>query len=791
GAWWSGWDQRLSARPDKVTLELDKAAYLPGDVINLTVKPPHSGEAVILVEGGSPLWFKRLPVSAQGTLVEIPVSAAWDSHDIYVSAVVFRPGQALERITPNRAVGLVRLPLDRADRKLSLALEAPEKVSPQKPTPMTAVISLDRKPDGPVFVTLAAVDVGILSITDFATPDPYAWFFSPRRYGVETYDLYGKVIELLDGRAAALKCGGDAEAAETGGQRPETKVKLVTLFSGPVAFDQNGRAEVTLVLPDDFNGRLRLMAVAFGDQAFGSAETEMTVAAPVVTQLSTPRFLAPGDQSLLTLDVHNLSGRDQQLEIGLFAGEPLEIKDGQRTLALKDGEKTSLTFPTAVHDDFGAGLITMRLRGQEVEIDHEWQLGVRPAYPGVTRLVRRVLQPGDEFTLDREIAADLMPSSYQASVKISATLPLNLGDNMRGLIAYPYGCLEQTSSRAFPLLYATSERIVRLDLPPIAQSERLRWLEEAVERLSIMQTSSGGFALWSEGGPEEPWLTAYVTDFFLQARDQGLSVPTPVLDKAFRRLEQYVQNGLEDRGEGKAERQFDFAVRGYAAFVLAKVGRAPLGSLRTFYDQNRQEAGSPLALAHFGLALKLMGDQSRSGEALMEAARKRREEVYYWGDYGGPLRDLALTAALLVEYKVDAPGLDKMLLEVDDALRERRWLSTQEIYALFKLGLALESLAGRRWEGTLNVAGRLTELGQEGAYILHPDLEAVAGGVTVRSRSTGPLFVSAVVSGYTKTPPPEDQSSIRIERKLYDLEGAEIGPLEFKVGDLALVHLAV
>lgn len=786
GYWWYG-DDRLSSRPDKVQLKLDKPSYRPGDMIKLTVTPPHSGDALILIEGDRPLWFKRLHVSATGTEVEIPVSAAWDSHDIYISAVVFRPGDAVEKITPNRAIGLIHLPLDRSDRTLSLSIEAPDRIRPQGPTPMTAKIKLNNKKDGRYFVTMAAVDVGILSITDFKTPDPAKWFFEQRRYAVDGYDLYGKVVEIMDGEMAKLKCGGDADMS-AGGKRPETQVKLVSLFQGPVVFNEQGEADIAMTLPGDFNGRLRLMAVAFSHDSYGSAETEVTVAAPVVAQLSTPRFLSPGDEAVFTLDVHNLSDQDQQLKINMSASYPVVLDNGEKTLNLKDQEKTTLRFPVTVKPDFMASEIRMHLEGEGVLLDNKWVLGVRPGYPGVARKQRVILKPGETFELDRYIAADLMPGSIEADFKVSPVIPINMKDAMRYLIDYPYGCLEQTTSRAYPLIYATPVNIQKFGLINITHEDRIRRVNKAIESISLMQRKKGGFSLWNESGPEHPWLTAYAADLLLQARDQGFDVPAAMLDNALKRLEFYVTQKWKSKSEGIYNLKLDFAVRSYSAFVLARVGRAPLGTLRTIYDNHKSMAVSELSLTHLGLALKLMGDKSRSDEALKSASEIQRDKEIYYGDYGSEIRDLALTTALFVEYQVEY-GLEDMMMKLNDELRERRWFSTQESFAVFKLGLALDAVADKPWSGLLTVNKEQRRLDKKGPLFLSPSPEEIHNGVAFKSTHDKLMYVSAVVSGYTKTAPEKDEARIILTRDFFDTKGEKIEGGEFNVGDLVLVHL--
>ncbi len=795
GRWWYGGDEKAAAaRPDEVVLRLDKEAYRTGDIIRLTVVPPHDSEGIILVEGEWPLWLKRMPISASGTVVEIPVSARWDSHDLYISAVALRPANAAEKITPNRAVGLIHLPLDRDQQKLHLSITAPEKNAPQNP--MSVQVALQNEsgqspiPDEPLYVTLAAVDVGILNITDFKTPDPFGWFFSQRRYSVEAHDIYNKVIEYMEGQVAKLRFGGDADLAA--GKPPETKVKLVSLFQGPVQFDKKGEAEITFDLPD-FNGQLRIMGVAFGPTHFGSAETHVTVAAPVVTQLSTPRFLAPGDETLFTLDLHNLSGGTKEISLTLSATDPLTLSDGEQTLQLADGEKKTLRFPVKAGGDFAPSTIRLQVDADAIKLDREWQIGVRPGYPGIARKIRQVLENGEEMTIDDRLVSDLIPATAEIDVKIATVPPFDLRHAVKGLISYPYGCLEQTTSRAYPLLLATPDVIAKYDLPGISPEERADRLNSAVTRVSTMQLPSGGFGLWNRTCPESPWLTPYVIDFLLRARDAGVSIPEEMLDKALTRLETYVNQGapVQEYVANDEQKHIEFASRAYAGYVLSKLNRAPLGALRTLYDHHQKSAASSLPLAHLGIALHNMGDRKRAGEALTAAAEKRREKDAYWGDYGSPLRDMALTLSLLVEKEKEAEGFDKLLLDLETAMRNRRWLSTQEKYAILMAGLAFEGKADQEWAGTVITGSEEKKIAHKGTKLLFPDLSQVQRGFTVQSNHDGLLYASAIISGYTKTAPAPEAEQINLTRSLYDLEGNAISRSEFAVGELLMVHLRV
>ena len=274
-----------------MTLTLDKPRYRAGDTARVHVLPPRAGNALILVEADRPLWSRQLQIPAEGAEIEIPVDDEWRRHDLYVSALVLHPDGG----KPARSLGLVHLPLDRESRRLEVVIEAQPEALPMTRSEIRVRIHRNGVAAPGAHLTLAAVDMGVLNITDFETPDPHEGFFARRRYGVDARDMYEGLIEDIDAPAAKLRYGGDAINVTRGPR--ESDQRIVSLFSGPVRTDGEGRATVVFDLPD-YDGRLRLMAVAFTDDAFGHAEQEITVASPVIAALAMPRFLAPGDRGI-------------------------------------------------------------------------------------------------------------------------------------------------------------------------------------------------------------------------------------------------------------------------------------------------------------------------------------------------------------------------------------------------------------------------------------------------------------------------------------------------------------
>ncbi len=779
----------LSNRPDVVGLKLDKPAYRGGDIATLTISPPHDGEALILVEGDAPLWQHRQPVSKAGTEVRIPIDPGWWRHDLHVSVVVLRPASAVASITPTRAFGLIHLPLDRSDRRLAFDIDAPEKAEPGKPLPVT--LRLKNKPAAgqKIFVTVAAVDTGVLSLTDFATPDPHDGFFGRRSYGVEARDNYGELIELNRYPRAALRFGGDGPAR--GGKAPAAEVQIVSLHSGPLAFDANGEAQLAFDIPD-FNGRLRLMAVAFTDDAFGSAERETTIAAPVVTQLAMPRFIATGDDAVIALDVRNMSGKPQTLQLALNVDGPLRLDQPDRRVTLADGERQTLRFKAHAGDRAGVARLTLMASGDGLAFERHWSLTLRPPWPRQRQRQLLAVEPGQRAAFDLQLVGRLQPENLTAALHIDDRIDLGAGQQMAALLQYPYGCLEQVSSRSYPWLFATADALQRLGLKPVAQDQRLKRVEEGLRRIEAMQLPGGGFGLWNNRSPEEHWLTTYVADLLLDAEDAGFPVQPQLKQNALKRLEAYLRYphmGFERYTD--AADHYRFAYRAYTAWVLSRVNRANLGQMRSLFDHQAGDAKAGLPLVHLGLALLRQGDQRRGEKAIRQGLTRQRDDRAYLGDYGSSIRDDAMIVRLLAGEKGYEKAVVDKLRALAEAVADQDYLSTQERNALFLAALAQHPGGGSTWRARLIRGGGSEEVA--GQRPLDRALQAgdLTAGLAVENLGNRLLWTSLGISGYPAKPPEPVANGYRIERHYYDREGRPLDIGKLRSGDLVLVHLAI
>lgn len=776
--------------PAKVNLLFDKKGYRPGDTARVTVVPPDEGEALVMVEGKGLLWARRVAVAKEGTVVEIPVSPSWKSHDIYLSAVVLRQTAPKEPETPLRALGVRHFPLDRGDRALDVEVLTGSAWQEEAPLPVTVTVKQNgRAHYGRVWV--AAVDVGILGITGYTAPDPFAWFFARRWYGVKATDLYGKVVETEAAMGAAIRFGGDGDPT-LGGGRPQAEVRLFSKVLGPFETDRSGKITTTIPL-DDFSGKIRLMAVAFDDTHFGASDSETTVTPPLVVQLATPRFLAPGDTSLLTADLTRTVAGEAAYTVTVETRGPVCIAGEPEEVQLAEGAREIRSWPISAACDgdlppYGVGKVVVTVAGDGVKKGVTAEFPVRPGYPGEARETRLRLGPGEALTLDARSMANLIPVTVGGGVRVSTRLPLNTETYVSGLLDYPYGCLEQVTSRAFPQLWLLPDRARAMGITPLNPEKRREILDQSVARILSMQRYSGGFGLWSAQSPEDPWLSCYAVDFLLTARGMGVAVPTDALRRALGRQRTWLVKG--PAGELRDDRAASFAVRSYAAFNLSRVQKGHLASMRTLADNHLAEAADPLSLARLALALKSAGDKRRSRLVAEKALSVLPDKEHWRKDYGSTLRDLAMTVALFTENEVAVPAMAGVLDTLEDELRQSGWLNTQERFALFRLALAFA-------EGDDTVSLALTEGGRtrtitgKGPFAMTLSAERLANGLSVTPTGEAPLFASAVVTGYGKTPPVETDERIRVSREYFDLNGRGLDPESVPSGTLLLVNLRV
>ncbi|WP_426010936.1 alpha-2-macroglobulin family protein [Aeromonas salmonicida] len=792
-AWGGGGEQ---ARPDKIAITLDKRAYQAGDKAKVTLVAPRAGKGLLLVEDGDGLrWWQRIELRAEGGGLaeargefEIPVSPEWQRHDLHISAQIAAPDSESKPVSQKsvqslRSVGLVPLALDREARRLPLTLSAPDKA-----VPLTRLeVAVTSTPNSQGRVVLAAVDRGVLNISDYQPLDPFEIFFGRKRFAQDLFDNYGQVIPPQDGKLARLNYGGDAPALKKGGAL-ESRVEVAALWSGEVSFDESGKAMIPLDLPN-FNGELALMALAWNEQQVGQAERAVKVVAPLVAEIGWPRFGARGDETRALVQLRNMSGEDQSLSLtwtltgGLQAGGELP-----GTLALKNGEEQWLTLPLTVTGASGVARLQLAASGKGFAVNREWSLPLRSPWPAQTRQRYQMLAPKQQMSFAQSELAGLDPANLQGLLSLSGTPPWDPAGQWQALAQYPYACLEQTLSRAWPYLLTTADERAAWsnNLPnvdkPVSEADLQRAL---LQRLQRLQLPSGGFGLWDGRSDEEQWLSAYAADYLLTRKEAGDAVPEAMLNQAINRLQSYLGDSQYGERWSSAPEHSRLAYQAYSAFVLARVGKAPLSTLRLIWEQQADHARSGLPLLHLSLALSAMGDEQTAAKVLTRALATPRGDDYL-ADYGSPLRDGALELALLRQHKLAEDRWPELSAKVADTLAHRQWLSTQERLALLRLA-QVDPAAD--WQARVaSISGDQAVAGKNSVQIGAPEALAATG---VTNEGKGSLYVQRTLVGYPEQAPTRISQGMSVTRSWFNADGKPLDPAKVKVGDLVVVRLNV
>ncbi|KAF1725784.1 hypothetical protein CSC78_07255 [Pseudoxanthomonas japonensis] len=794
-AGWSWDDQNrgLDARPDKVKLALDRTGYKAGDTLKVTVTPPHAGKGLLMVESDRMLYVQAIDAKP-GSTFSIPVTKDWERHDVYVTALVFRGGSAPSKITPARAVGVAHVPMDRRDRRVAVGLSVPKQMRPEQNLPVT--VSVPELAGQTAHVTVSAVDVGILNITRFPVPDANAQFFAQRRLGVDAYDIYGRVIESFEGGSAKMRFGGDmALSALPQAKRPTSRVQTVDLFSGPVKLDGKGNARVALKVPD-FNGTLRVSALVYSDTRYGNRDRETVVRAPIVAEASLPRVLAPGDRSTVTLDVQNFTGKAGAFKVLVNGEGPLNIGEGSKSADLSVDAKRTLTFPITAGEGYTTAQVRVRVEGNGFKVDRRYDVPVRAGWPAVLRSRTQVLDSLVPVEMGAGFADGLMPGSVTARMTVSALPPIPFASALKGALEYPYGCAEQTTSKGYAALELDDATAKLLGIDGLEVKKRRERMEGAFGRLASMQVANGHFSMWGNDDYINPGLTPYIAEFLLDAREGGFAVPEAVLQKALTRLnEDLLAGGAQFYGYDRRD-HLKFANQAYAGYVLARVNRAPLGTLRALYDNERGKTLTGLPLVHLGIALSLQGDKARGAKAIAEGFAKTGDRPEYLGDYGTRLRDDALMIALVHERKLAKPEYDRRAISLGRELDARRnsgwmWLSTQEQVALARLGKALMVDQKKLVSGQWSIGGDAETIAPVRLFGRSVDHAALARGLRFTPEGSPPLYASLDVAGIPRSAPAPDDRQIGIERRYYTTDGQEWKGGTLKEGEALIVRVGI
>ena len=752
---YAGWyaPADATATPDTLEVSLDKPAYASGETATLRVVPRYAGKALITVMSNRLIHMETAELTEGENLFPLTVTDEWGA-GAYVTATVIRPMETEAGHNPARALGLSYASVDPGEHQLTATFDVEDEAAPRGP--LDVALRVDELADGDTaYATIAAVDVGILNLTGFDAPDPSGHYFGQRKLGMAIRDVYGRLIDGSNGAMGAVRSGGDA-GNKARLQAPPPTEELVAYFSGPIEVGADGLARTKFDLPS-FNGTVRLMAIVWSDTGVGEATADVLVRDPVVVTASLPRFMSPGDETRMLLEIVHAKGPAGRVGLDV-SSDGVTLGAVPSGVDLAEQGKQVISVPITA-GDVGIHTISVALTTPDGKgLSKTLTLPVQINDPEIARTSRLSLAPGDTFTLDADAFAGLHDGTGSATLSVGPIARFDAPGLLLALDRYPYGCTEQVASRAMPLLY----------LDEVAQAMGLAnrdqvalRIEQAIDEVLTNQSSNGAFGLWRPGSGDF-WLDAYVSDFLSRARAQGFEVP----DRAFRQAMDNLRNRVnyapdfDKGGEDVA----------YALYVLAREGAAATGDLRYYADVKRDAFATPLAVAQLGAALASYGDQTRADMMFAQAARlmartERPTRPVWRVDYGTELRDTAAVLTLAVEAGSDVIDRDAFADRISP-LQGASQRSTQE--AMWTLLATNAMLKSPDMEGfTVNgepVDGPLVR-------VLEDDANAP---IAVANNTDRDATVTVTTFGIPSEAVGAGGDGYAIDRRYYTMEGEEV-----------------
>ena len=680
----SGWGYSPWAieNPGRVDLDLDREEYRPGDTATVQVRAPFAGKLLLTVEGGRVLDTQVHTLTGNTATLQVPVRGAYRPN-VYVTATLVRSSADLEPGGVARAFGAVALPVDRTANRLATTIHVAQEVRSQ------TLLSIGVETAPGAAVTVAAVDEGILQLVAQKNPDPFEHFYRRLALAVRSFDSFGLLLPDVEGAAPAgggAFADGEAQYVRTEGIR---RVKPVAFWSGVLTADGSGKAETEIELPE-FQGALRIMAVTADGRRFGAANRRLRVRDPIVLLPTLPRVLSFQESVQIPVTVRNDTGSSGPVQVSI------EVSGG--------GEATGVSTLAPEVPDGGGATVYFDLRtapaGQELELvitarGHGEQarttgwIPLRPDLPAVATRRSGALSE-TSLVLPLEGGA-LRPGTERRQLRIGSLPLVQFSGRLRDLLTYPYGCLEQTVSRAFPMLYlADLAQELEPDLldPEQGGGDPETRVLEAIRRVSRLQLPSGGFALWNGGTRAEPWTSIYATHFLVEAQRAGYPMDSLLPERAL----VYQTGQVRSKGTYGSE-ELERLV--YSLYTLARAGRGDLATM-DFLRSKHAAALRADSRALLAAAYAAVGDTDAVSGLLTGLGEVERVERQTGRNLDSTVRRRALVLLALLDAAPRSPQLPGLVERLArDAGTAGAWTTQEGAFTLLALGQFFRRQADR------------------------------------------------------------------------------------------------
>jgi uncharacterized protein YfaS (alpha-2-macroglobulin family) len=774
--WASSWGYESSKQkkiPDRNTLTIasNKNIYSPGDNIELSFPTPPSGMAIATLEVSDRILAQQV-VSVSGkenTTVSFNITDDMVPN-CYAVVSLIQPHKASNDV-PIRIYGVKTLHVENPSSHLPLDVKAPEQIRPGQ----EFSVQVSSQSNAPATYTLAIVDEGLLDLTNFQTPDPWAFYYQKLRLAVATSDNFDDIIQaLLPDMDRFFSIGGSEGIEQRSGDQRAQRFKPVVLFAGPITI-QPGKTEThTFTMPNYF-GSVRMMLVGCSGKSFTSVEKTIPVKQELIVLPTVPRVSRPLDIFAVPVSIFSLDPAVKNVTVSINVSKELSVV-GPSSFTMefdKPGEKDSL-FEVKTGSAIGAAEVKITAKSGSFSAFDKITLPLTAPNPFYIDVIDTVLTGGNAVTM--KVDSFGIAGTNKARLVVSRIPDMQISKRLQDLIHYPYGCIEQTTSAAFPQLSIGSI----IELTSIQKQEVTTNINAAINRLQSFLIPDEGFSYWPRSFWSTPeycdWGTTYAGHFLVEAKRAGYYVPPHLYDTWLHAMVRKAKN--VNRG--------DHRMQAYRLFILALADKADQGAMNLMRENYINEM-TPLSRTLLAAAYYISGQKDVAKKVYQSSQTEITNYRETGGTFGSSLRDRALIAYCLI--KMDDMGTaGKILHSVTKEYRPWGWYSTHET-SITLLALSTfyvkSPVAGGDIPFTLAIKGLKTEKMTCKTNQSTIDLnDAFGREITVTTGNKDPMFISLVREGI----PLEDRikterKNMELARNFYDDDGNPITLDDIKQGE--------
>lgn len=762
---WPGWAGRESKEHSgaatQLTFTADKDKYAVGESVKLHIPGSSNSRALVSIENGTRL-INTYWVDTKEGMNEFSFKTTTEmTPNIYISVTLLQPHSQTVNDLPIRLYGILPVKVENPATHLFPVLDMPDKLRAES----VAEIKVREEKGNDMTYTIAIVDEGLLDLTRFKTPDPWENFYAKEALGVSTWDLFDFVIGSFGGKIERiLGIGGDGEE-EGGGKKKANRFKPMVKFLGPFTL-KGGKSATHKVDIPNYIGSVRTMIVAGNNKAYGSSEKTTPVTKPLMVLATLPRVLGPGETLKLPVSIFAFENHVRNVSVSVKTNNLLKIDGASaKNISFKENGEDFIEFDLVALKQTGIAKVEVHAVSGNEKARYEVELDIRNPNPPSTDSKGDIIETGKEITVTYTPIG--IEGTNKITLELSAIPPLNLEKRLRYLISYPHGCIEQTTSSAFPQLYLAE----MINLNETGKDQTAKNVKAAIHRLSQFQTFNGGLSYWQGGQDTDEWGTSYAGHFLLEAMKKGYVVSESLLKK-WKKYQKTMSQKWVDNGPSSQ------LMQAYRLYTLALSGSPEIGAMNRLKERKNL---SNLAKWRLAAAYQLSGKNSIA-LSLIDGLTYQvpyYNEMYY--TYGSRVRDKAmiLETLSLLGRKNEAFNI---LKNISEELSSNEWYSTQS--TAFSLVAVSKYLGDNKVTGQVKASyktekGSWTDINTQ-KYIAQAAIPVNGTGETsviIKNNANGTLFYRLLLEGIPEAGNETDaQNSLKIDVSYLQLDGTVINP---------------